>query len=121
MIYLDERLCIATNSELISSDNNILDKSRLLSALGNQYQPYGYDEQRIASTYKSLIINHPFVNGNKRTALLSLLWLCEMNYKIIKLNEDELIDLTLSIADAGGSKISVDDIVDKLFDNNYKL
>ena len=48
----------------------ILDINRIESALSNQYQPYPNLELAFASTYKSLVINHGFMNGNKRTAVI---------------------------------------------------
>lgn len=45
-----------------------------------------------------LIENHPFVDGNKRTAFLSVLHFAELNGHTFEATEDELYDLTLSIA-----------------------
>ena len=45
-----------------------------------------------------LVENHPFVNGNKRTAFLSTLRFAESNGYTFEATEDELYDLTLSIA-----------------------
>lgn len=42
----------------------VVDKNRIYSALGNQIQPYPSKEQAFASMYKSLVINHGFLNGN---------------------------------------------------------
>ena len=50
----------------------VVDKNRIYSALGNQVQPYPSQEQAFASMYKSLVINHGFLNGNKRTGVIAL-------------------------------------------------
>lgn len=45
-----------------------------------------------------LVENHPFVDGNKRTAFLSTLRFAESNGYTFEATEDELYNLTLSIA-----------------------
>lgn len=114
-VSLDDVIEINKNCLNDGENHVVLDMGRLDSALGNQFAPYELDEQAIASTYKSLVINHAFENGNKRTAFLVLIYLSEKNNKEIKLNEDELINLTLEIASEGGSKISVNHLANVLF------
>ena len=93
----------------------ILDLGRLESALGNQYAPYELDEQVIASVFRSLILNHPFANGNKRTASMVLKVLANSIKKDIVLSRDELGDLVYQIASEGGSQMPVNTIANKLF------
>jgi len=45
-----------------------------------------------------LVENHPFVDGNKRTAFLSTLRFVELNGHIFDATQDQLYDLTLGIA-----------------------
>lgn len=45
--------------------HQIVSKTAIESALGNQYQPYLRRELAYASVYKSLVLNHGFMNGNK--------------------------------------------------------
>jgi death-on-curing protein len=51
--------------------------------------------------------NHPFVDGNKRTAFLSTLRLAELNGHTFEATEDELCDLTLDIASGNLDKNAV--------------
>lgn len=94
---------------------NILDINRLESALGNQWAPYPTDEQAIASVYRSLVQNHAFENGNKRTAVLVMLRMSESINRKISLTHQDLIDLTYQLAKEGGSEISTTYIANKLF------
>ena len=93
----------------------ILDLNRLESALGNQWAPYPMEEQAIASVFRSLIQNHPFENGNKRTAVIAMSMMADSIGVDIVLNDKELGDLVYKLADAGGSLISVNSIANQLF------
>jgi len=57
----------------------IRDRNLLLSAINRPFQTFDGKElypepfEKAAALGESLIINHPFVDGNKRTALLAML------------------------------------------------
>ena len=93
----------------------ILDNNRLESAIGNQWAPYPTDEQAIASVFRSLIQNHPFMNANKRTAVLAMELLADDIGRKVVLSDQELGDLVYKLAGEGGSKISVTSIANALF------
>lgn len=59
---------------------------------------YKNDYERIAFMVFSVVANHVFIDGNKRTGALLLEHLCD--YRNIKLDysDDELIQLILSVA-----------------------
>ena len=61
-------------------------------------QKYPTIPAKAASLLHSLILNHPFHNGNKRTALVTLLMFLDLNEKVLEATEDELFDLVLRIA-----------------------
>lgn len=69
---------------------------------------YKNDYERIAFMVFSVVANHVFIDGNKRTGALLLEHLCE--YRNIKLQytDDELIDLILSIAKSECNKKGVE-------------
>lgn len=60
---------------------------------------YLMDIFQMAATYvQSIAVNHPFVDGNKRTALASGLVFLFMNgFTIDELHEEELADMTLDL------------------------
>ena len=113
------------NSELVTEVNKnslypgepfgILDVNRLESAVGNQWAPYPSDEQVIASIFRSLIQNHPYKNGNKRTAVAVMYMLATDIGREVELSNTELNDLVYQLASEGGSLISVNAIANKLF------
>ena len=94
----------------------VLDEGRIQSALGNQYQSfYPTPELAFASVYRSLVINHGFRNGNKRTGVIVLYVASKMLNNELRLDDEGLNDLTYRIAGEGGSKISVQEIADQVF------
>ena len=109
-ILLINRLCLLEDEPF-----GVMDENRIQSALGNQYQPYPNMEQAFASLYKSLVINHGFMNGNKRVGVIALYIASRLLNKQIKLNDEELCALTYKIAGEGGSHISVEDIANQVF------
>ncbi len=102
-------------SLLIGEPFGVIDKNKMLSALGNQYQPYPSIEEAFASVFKSLVINHGFLNGNKRTGVIALYLASKMLNNPLAISDEELCKLTYQIAGDGGSQISVKAIADKVF------
>ena len=51
--------------------------------------------------------NHPFVDGNKRTALVSALTFLWMNDIEVEADEDALTDLVLSVAEGRTTKAEI--------------
>lgn len=100
----NEFICKAYNEpySLISEDR----AKSALSVQDNNY--YGTDDLLAASLFRSLILNHPFQDGNKRTAIIALLFVYSYNY-----NMNTLYNVTLDIA--SGKLYDVSDIADKLF------
>ena len=95
----------------------VLDYNRIESALGNQFAPYEMNEEAYASVYKSLVINHGFANGNKRTGVIALYLGSIITNNPLDISDEELALLTYKIAGEGGSLISVKDIANKVFKN----
>ena len=68
-----------------------------------------------AALLHSVVQNHPFFNGNKRTALVSMLVLLDKNGWIFTLGQDEIYDFVIAMAShrliedmAAGHKPSAD-------------
>jgi death-on-curing protein len=51
--------------------------------------------------------NHPFLDGNKRTALACALSFLRLNVLKVKAGEDELVDLVLGVVEGGISKAAI--------------
>jgi death-on-curing family protein len=89
------------------------------TGIGGVYK-YKTLEEKSAALFHSLTKNHPFHNGNKRTALVSLLTALYRNDKIINRNiaDDDIYDFVVSVtADEYPTKnhgLTVDGIVDAI-------
>lgn len=75
-------------------------------------------DQKAAALFHSLVSNHPFYNGNKRTALVSTVWFLDQNSRRVKAEDDEWFDFVLSVADGrvpGSERVSgSDDLVNRI-------
>lgn len=107
---------LAINNIICEEKNQIstvINESNIQSALSVQYSYYNTDEEIRVALFHHLIIAHGFEDGNKRTAVTVLLYDGEVN-----ITDDELEKITLDIANDGGSKISVQELTDKIFGVN---
>ena len=95
--------------------HQVTDESRIESAIGNQFQPYERRELAFANVYKSLVINHGFLNGNKRTGVIALYMASLMIDNPLKITDQDFAKLTYRIAGENGSHVSVEEIADKVF------
>lgn len=71
--------------------------SRPQTSLGG-IRKYDTVEAHAAALLHSLVLNHPFHNGNKRTALVSMLVLLDRNNMLLTCGEKELFRLVLRVA-----------------------
>ena len=65
-------------------------------------------EEKCARLCYALTSNHPFVDGNKRIGILTMLVCLRLNGVELKFTQEELIDLSLS---AASGKLSYEDIL----------
>ena len=84
--------------------DGIRDKGLLDSALNLPFQSFdGEDlyktiQSKAARLGFSLVNNHAFVDGNKRTGILVMMIFLEMNGIIIECTNEEIVDIGLSLA-----------------------
>lgn len=89
------------------------DLGRLESAVASQSQEvfgeplYVTVHEKAAALCRGIIGDHPFVDGNKRTAMLTALTLLSVNNCKIHIKEGELEDFAVCIAT---EKLSVEEI-----------
>ncbi len=107
MKILTEKHILSTHSDMIAEYggiDGIRDKGLLDSALNAPYQTFGgidlYPDLllKAAVLCRSIICNHPFIDGNKRSGIHSMILLLKLNGVIPKCTQEELIELGLSIA-----------------------
>lgn len=108
------------------SPAGVKSQSLLESAVGRPHTGIGtsdkYDTfyRKSAALFHSLTKNHPFHNGNKRTALVTLLTTLHRNNRRLKpeVTDDELFDFVLSVtADefpSPGAKLDTDSVVEEI-------
>lgn len=71
--------------------------------------------EKSARTAFSLCENHPFNDGNKRTAILTMLVMLRLNNINLEYSQEELINLGLGIADGS---IGYENIVEWIQQHN---
>ena len=75
-------------------------------------------DEKGAALLHSLVKNHAFHNGNKRTALVSTVWFLDQNNRRLEATDDELFELVTSIADGHvpgfSSPLSSDEFVQQI-------
>ena len=113
-LTLNETLRLhAMQLRVFGGSTGIRDLGLLESAMGNVEATFGgeYLHQTIyemgAAYLYGICRNHPFVDGNKRTAAASALTFFDMNGIEIEATEDELYDLTIGVAEGRISKDAV--------------
>ena len=108
MIILTVDEIITIHKKLIEKTGGVSglrDRSLLESAVLNCYQTFGGEElypgilRKAARLAFGVCANHPFIDGNKRTAVTSMLIVLRLNNIAVSFSQEELIALGLAIAD----------------------
>ncbi|MDP9191882.1 MAG: type II toxin-antitoxin system death-on-curing family toxin [Acidobacteriota bacterium] len=113
-LALEEVLAIHENRiRKYGGSSGIRDLGLLQSALGNVEATFGGQflnetlfEMAAAYLY-SICRNHPFLDGNKRTALACALTFLRLNNVGVKSSQDDLYDLVIGVAEGRISKAAV--------------
>ena len=107
MIRLTKKQVISMHQAMISATggtDGIRDEGLLESALEAPFQTFGGADiyptllQKAARLGFSLVSNHPFVDGNKRIGVHTMLVFLELNGVEIDCTQDELVEIGLSLA-----------------------
>ena len=109
VIMLHGKLLEATGGFPGLRDRGLL-KSAVLSVNAGfeDVERYPTAEEKAARLAYALIGNHPFVDGNKRVGVLSMLMMLKLNGVTLRYTQQELIDLGLA---AASGKIGYEDIL----------
>jgi death-on-curing family protein len=103
--YID--LCVEFNATI---DAGVV-KTDLLHSAFSSYHYYRDIKDQISSVVNGIIKNHPFKDGNKRTALF-LLYVLSERYKLAIVDDDHIDDIIVEIAE---NKYSVEQVSSLLF------
>ena len=120
MYYLTAEQVLFIHARLIAEtggEHGLRDLGLLLSAVArpqasfNQADLYPNIFTKAAALLESLIGNHPFVDGNKRTGITAAALFLRLNGCQLKVSNQELENFTLRVAQGG---VSQEQIVDWL-------
>ena len=113
-LTLEEVLAIHENRvRKYGGSSGLRDLGLLQSALGNVEATFGGEFLNetlfeMASAYLySICRNHPFLDGNKRTALACAMAFLRLNGTRIKSTQSDLYDLVIGVAEGRVSKAAV--------------
>jgi death on curing protein len=125
MILLEDILQVHEYSiNKFGGGTGVRDFGSLDSAIARPFQTFGGQDlyptiyEKAAALGESLIINHPFVDGNKRTGFLAMTALVEDNNFILKSTQEEAYNFTIDISTG---KIKFEEIVEWLKNNTEKF
>lgn len=104
MRYLTVEEVLEINAEVMGGGHTLRDLGLLESAVARpQASAFGVDAypdlaSKAAALLHSLVLNHAFVDGNKRTAVLSTLVFLDLNGYVVRWDQQEALDFVLRLA-----------------------
>ncbi len=119
VIRLHQKLIALTGGAQGIRDEGLLD-----SAVNGCYQTFGGEElyptvmEKAARMAFAICKNHPFIDGNKRTAVTSMLVILRLNGVSLLYTQTELVDLGFGIAEG---TVEYDDIIVWLQTHGQKI
>lgn len=115
---IDKRFCEYGGQVRYDEEmKGVKDKNLYISALYEPKQSFGGQDlypdvlSKAACYLRSFAMDHPFHDGNKRTALLATIVFLEMNGYRITGNDEELYNMVKEIVE---EKSNIEQIVDKI-------
>lgn len=106
--YLSEAEVIAINEEMVAlygGLHGVKDLNLLRLAVGRPQMSVGFQDayktifDKAAAMFHSIINNHPFLDGNKRTSLFSAVLFLELNGWVLEFKRKEAVKFTLKAHD----------------------
>ena len=107
MIRLTREEILALHEQLIErygGTHGVRDENLLDSALNAPFQGYGDHDfypsvvQKAVRLCFGLVMNHPFLDGNKRIGVMALLVTLDLNHLTLNTNSAELSEIIFSLA-----------------------
>lgn len=96
------------------------DRGRIESALNRPFHGIGDHEfypslaEKAAALFHSMVCNHCFINGNKRTAVLTLDMFLMANTHILAMPSDEVYEMAKNTAQANQNNVSNEELIAQL-------
>ena len=107
-LYLSVEQVLALHQALVGQfggASGVRDRGVLESAVARPAMTFGgedlYDDlaAKAAAVMHSLVLNHPFVDGNKRIGVAAAEFFLEWNVSTLDASDEELAPLTLAVAE----------------------
>jgi death-on-curing protein len=114
MRYLTVEEVLEINAEVMGGRHVLRDRGLLESAVARpQASAFGVDAypdlaSKAAALLHSLVLNHAFTDGNKRTAVLATLVFVDLNGYVIRWDQDKALDFLLRLA---AHETELDDVI----------
>ena len=103
--------------------SGVRDLGMLQSANNRPFATFGGDDLyddiflKVGALIQSIVKNHPFIVGNKRTAFVSAVAILKSSGRHLKVNQDEVVLFMIRVAN---ENLSVDEIAGWLKENCRK-
>lgn len=111
-IWLNREDCVAIHDLMLSQHGGlagIRDETLLESALADPRHLRAYRKptlaQMAASYAAGIILNHPFIDGNKRVGFMLAATFRELNGRTLTASEESVVEQTLALADGGLTQV----------------
>jgi death on curing protein len=104
--------------------DGIREEGLMESAIARPYQTFGGEDlypsviEKAAAIGESIIINHPFVDGNKRTGFLAMLAILEEKGLELTLSKEDVYNFVIKISTG---QLKFEQIVEWLKNNTHSL
>lgn len=123
MRYLTVEEVLEINAEVMGGSHVLRERRLLESAVARpQASAFGADAYpdlvtKAAALLHSLVLNHPFIDGNKRTAVLATLVFLDLNGYVVRWDQREALDFMLRLAQ---HQVEMDDVIAFLQDRMHR-
>lgn len=114
MRYLTVEQVLEINARVMGGKHVLRDAGLLESAVARpQASAFGADAypdlvSKAGALLHSLVLNHAFAEGNKRTAVLAMVVFLDLNGWVVNWDQDEALDFILRLADG---KVGLSEVI----------
>jgi death on curing protein len=104
MRYVTAEEVARINVSLVG-DGKLLDAGLLSSAVGRPQATFGGEDaygtlsEKVAALFESVVLNHAFLDGNKRTAVVAAIHMLNWNGYDLDAPQEDIIDLAIGIVE----------------------
>jgi len=104
-IWLNREDCLAIHEMMLAQHRGlegVRDEGLLESALSKPRNLFAYGSPTLpemaASYAAGIVLNHPFIDGNKRTGFMLAATFLELNGMLVTATEESVVERTLALA-----------------------